>query len=308
MSNGLLFCLCALIWGTTWYAITFQHSEMALIYSVGIRFFLAALMLGLWCLWHRLSMRFGWQAHLKMLAAGFSLYTLDYVFLYLAQQYIVSALLAVLSASVVYFTVFLRRFMLGKAIRPEVLLGAAISVIGLYLLFAPQLSGVNTGTALQTGLILAAISFFFAAVGNVISENALSEAVPVVQFNFGAMSYSLLFTFGYGFFSDAPFVLSTSFEYWAALLYLALFGSVLAFGAYMKLVKHLGADKSSNVILVYPVVALLVSTLFEGYQWTLLGLFGVLAIMLGNAIAMDKITLNGLARSWRFVKLSLVRK
>lgn len=293
MPNGLLFCLCAFIWGTTWFAITFQHSEMSLIYSVGLRFACAALLLGSWCFWRKLSMKFSWQAHLKMLAAGFSLYTLDYVFLYLSQQFIVSALLAVFSASVVYFTILLRRFMLGKPVRMEVVIGAGISAFGLYLLFSPEMDGLTTSDGLTLGLILATISFFFAAVGNVISENALSEEVPVVQFNFWAMSYSLVFTFGYAVCSNEPFVLPETQSYWLSLLYLAVFGSVLAFGAYMKLVKNLGADKSSNVILVYPVVALVISTLFENYQWSIMGLAGVVAIILGNAIAMDKLKLPG---------------
>ncbi|BDX05050.1 DMT family transporter [Planctobacterium marinum] len=289
MSNGLLFCLCAFIWGTTWFAITFQHSEMSLIYSVGMRFCCAALLLGVWCFWHKLNMKFSWRAHVKMLGAGFSLYTLDYVFLYLSQQFIVSALLAVFSASVVYFTIFLRRFMLGKPVRMEVVIGAAISAVGLYLLFSPEMEGLTESKGLTLGLIFATISFFFAAVGNVISENALSEEVPVVQFNFWAMSYSLLFTFGYALYTDEPFVLPEASSYWLTLAYLAVFGSVLAFGAYMKLVKNLGADKSSNVILVCPVVALVISTLFENYQWSIMGLTGVVAILIGNAIAMDKL-------------------
>lgn len=292
MSNGLLFTLCALIWGTTWIAITFQHGDMSPMYSVGIRFALAAAMLGGWCLFRKLSLKLPLRTHFTMLGVGCSLYTLDYVFLYFSQQYIVSGILAVLSASVVYFTVLLRTLVMRKPLRMEVLLGASISAAGLYLLFAPELADLELGAGVKTGLLLACVSFFFAAVGNVLSETGLDESTPVVQFNFFAMSYSLLFTFGFAAISDQPFALPETSSYWLSLLYLALFGSVFAFGAYMKLVKNMGADKSSNVILVYPLVALLVSTLFEDYRWTLAGILGVICIMLGNSIAMDKLQLR----------------
>lgn len=291
MSNGTLFTLCALIWGTTWIAITFQHGDISPMYSVGMRFALAAMILGCWCLYHKLSLRLPLRTHFTMLGVGVCLYTLDYVFLYFSQQYIVSGILAVLSASVVYFTVLLRTLVMRKPLRLEVLLGASVSVAGLYLLFAPELADLKLGAGVKTGLLLACVSFFFAAVGNVLSETGLDDNVPVVQFNFYAMSYSLVFTFGYAAASGQPFALPLQSSYWVALLYLSLFGSVFAFGAYMKLVKNVGSDKSSNVILVYPLVALLVSTFFEDYQWTPGGLAGVLFIMLGNSIAMDKLQL-----------------
>lgn len=295
MSNGVLFMVCALIWGTTWYAITFQYGQISPMYSVGMRFALAATLLGAWCLYHKLSLRLPAKTHLTMMGVGCSLYTLDYVFLYFGQQYIVSGVLAVLSASVVYFTVFLRTLVLRKPLRIEVLIGASISVVGLYWLFAPEMTDVAVGDGLKLGLLLAAISFFFAAVGNVLSETGLDENTPVVQFNFFAMSYSLIFTFGYAIISGQPFSLPDNSAYWISLLYLSLFGSVFAFGAYMKLVKNMGADKSSNVILVYPVVALCISTLFEDYQWSVLALAGIFLIMLGNSIAMGKLKLSHLS-------------
>ena len=289
MSNGLLFVLCAFIWGTTWYAITFQHVGIAPIFSVGLRFLVAALLLGGWCFYKKLSLRFSWRIHFQIILAGVCLYTLDYTFLYLSQQYIVSGVLAVLSASVVYFTVLFRLILFKKPVRAEVLWGATISVVGLYLVFVPELQDISAAKQLELGLALATVSFCFAALGNVISEKVLEENTPVIQFNFLAMSYSLVFTFAYGLISGAAFVIPDSVGYWLSLLYLSLFGSVLAFGAYMKLLKNMGADKATNVVLVYPVVALVMSAAFEGYHLTLLGMVGIAAIMLGNAIAMDKL-------------------
>ena len=297
MSNNMLFLVCTLIWGTTWIAITFMHSEMSLVYSVGFRFLIAAVLLGCWCVVKRLNMRFSGSQHLRMILAGLFLYTLDYGLLYQAQQYIVSALLAVMSVSVVYFNVVLRKVMYNKPIRLEVVLGAFVSLMGLALLFGPEVAGMEADDLLQLGLLLATLSFFFAALANVMSENIMESGVPVIQFNFYAMSYSLLFTLGFAAATEEPLIFPQHPEYWVALLYLAVFGTVLAFGAYMKLVINIGADKAANVILLYPVVALIVSTLFEGYQWTLAAFSGVIVVLTGNAIAMDKLTLTGLSRA-----------
>lgn len=294
MSNNLLFLVCALIWGTTWIAITYQHGDMSLVYSVGLRFLIATFLLACWCYIKRLAMDFSGSQHLRMMIAGLCLYALDYSFLYFAQQYIVSALLAVLSVSVVYFNVALRRILFSKAVRWEVVLGAFISAMGLWLLFGKDLSAIDRHEFMSIGLLFATLSFFFAALANVLAENIMESGVPVIQFNFFAMSYSLVFTFGYATVSGEPFVLPRNAEYWGSLIYLSIFGTVIAFGAYMKLVNNIGADKAANVILVYPVVALLISTLFEGYLWTVSGFIGIAVVLTGNAIAMDKFTLKGI--------------
>ena len=109
--------------------------------------------------------------------------------------------------------------------------------------------------------------------------------------NFWAMSYGLVFLYSYAFINGESFVIPTQKEYYLSLLYLSLFGSVLAFGAYMQLLRQIGSDKAAYVVLVYPIVALILSTLFEGYQWHAFAFVGVIIVLLGNAVAMEKIPL-----------------
>lgn len=286
MSAPLLFSVCVLIWGSTWIAITFQLGEMSPIYSVGIRFSIAALILGCFCWIKKLNMRLPLKVHIRLAIAGVCLYTLDYVFLYHSQQYLISAWVALLSSSIVYLNVLFRRYLFKKSIRVEVLFGAGFGALGLVVLFWAPLSKVNMEQTFLLGLALAGISFVFASLGNVFAESALNHDAPVVQVNFYAMLYSLPVTIGYGLFSGADFVLPSDASYWISLLYLSVFGSVLAFGAYMKLVQIMGADKSAYVVLMYPLVALFISTLFEDYAWKVTDLFGVLLILLGNYVAM----------------------
>jgi drug/metabolite transporter (DMT)-like permease len=289
MSNLVLFSLVVLIWGSTWIAITFQLGEVDPLISIGYRFTLAVLLLGLWCWWKKLPLKLPVHIHVKMAAVGLSLYTLDYSLLYASQQYIISALVALASSCIIYMNVLQRRIFLGKAFRSEVIIGATLGLVGLALIFYPEFEQVKADHLLLLGIALAMGSFYFASLGNVISERILDHGTPVVQMNFWAMAYSLIFIYGAAWFKGAVFVFPSQVEYYISLVYLAVFGSVLAFGAYMKLLKQIGSDKASFVVLVYPLVALFISTLFEGYQWHLESIAGVVIILLGNTIAMNKL-------------------
>ena len=286
--NALLFIACVFIWGSTWIAITFQVGQVDPVVAVAWRFSLAVICLGLWILISKRSFRMPLRIHIKAITVGLFLYTLDYSFLYAAQQYIVSALLAVLSSSVIYFTVILRRVLLKKPIRLEVVIGATLGLVGIVMIFMPEFAKMSLQEGLALGLVWAAISFICAAVGNIISESILEEGTPVIQMNFYAMGYGLFFMYGFGLISGASFSFPQETDFYLALVYLSLFGSVLAFGAYMKLLQRIGSDKSTYVVLVYPIVALGLSTLFEGYVWTLMAAGGVIIVLAGNAVAMGK--------------------
>ena len=292
MSNSALFAIVALIWGTTWIAITFQLGEIHPILSVAIRFSLAAAILGIFCAVRGLSLRLPKHLHIKMAAAGLCFYGLEYSLLYLSQQYIISALVALMSSGMIYINVLLRRVILKKPIRMEVVVGAAFGMLGIGLIFYPEFSQLKADTLLVFGITLALTSFLFAGLGNVLSERILDYGTPVVQMNFWAMSYGSISILAFALVSDIDWVLPTRWEYYLAISYLSIFGSVIAFGAYMKLVRQMGSDKTAYVVLVYPIVALLVSTIFEGYQWYLASLIGVFFVILGNAIAMGKLLIK----------------
>lgn len=289
MNNATLFTLCCLIWGSTWIAITYQIGHTSETFAIALRYLLASLCLGGYCLIRRLPLNFPLHIHLKMAAVGVFLYSLNYTLLYVAQAHIISALLALMSSCIIYINVVLRRWWLSEPIRKEVVLGATFGLVGIICLFVPEFSKVSMDAALAMGLAIAFVSFFCASTGNVISERILSLGTPVIQMNFYAMSYAMILLFITSLVMPGALVIPTSTEFYLSLFYLALFGSVFAFGAYMKLLKQMGADKAAYVVLVYPMVALVISTFFEGYTWSLLSVIGVLVILMGNAIAMGKI-------------------
>ena len=289
MSNGVLFAICTLIWGSTWIAITYQIGHTAETLAVAWRYTLAALCLGLFCMVRGLPFKLPLHIHIKMAGVGFFLYCLNYTLLYMAQAHIISALLALMSSSIIYFNVVLRRWWLKQPIRLEVVVGATFGLAGIICLFVPEFSKVSMDAALAAGLSIAFVSFFSASIGNVISERILTSGTPVIQMNFYAMSYAMMMLYVTAWHTNDTLVIPTAPEFYISLLYLAIFGSVLAFGSYMKLLKQIGADKAAYVVLVYPIVALVISTFFEGYTWSWLSVLGVVVVLVGNAIAMGKV-------------------
>jgi len=289
MNNATLFSLCCLIWGSTWIAITYQIGHTSETFAIALRYLLASACLGAYCLLKRLPLALPVHVHIKMAAVGVFLYSLNYTLLYLAQAHIISALLALMSSCIIYINVVLRRWWLKEPIRKEVVVGATFGLGGIIYLFVPEFSKVSMDAALATGLGIAFVSFLCASIGNVISERILTAGTPVIQMNFYAMSYAMILLFITSLLLPGTLVIPSSTSFYLSLVYLALFGSVFAFGAYMKLLKQMGADKAAYVVLVYPMVALLISTFFEGYQWTMLSVVGVVIVLMGNAIAMGKI-------------------
>ena len=141
-------------------------------------------------------------------------------------------------------------------------------------------------TGVVKGFIWGLLMTFFASIGMLFSGQMQARKMPLLQSNAFSMLYGSIMIVSYIGISDTSFGFSISSSYVISLLYLAFVASVLAFGAYLKLVANIGADKASYVNVFTPVVALLISTFFENYQWSWTGLFGVVLIIVGNVLVL----------------------
>lgn len=288
MPTSLLFVLLSLIWGSTWIAIDFQLGEVAAEISVAIRFSVAATLFGIYCLIKRKPLRFPVAVHCKMLAIGIVYYAIEYTLIYVAQNYLVSAVVALMSGSIIYINVFLRRIFLGKPIRKNVLVGATVGIAGMAMIFYPEFSNAELSAGIGLGIALAMLSFLCSGIGNILAENTLDGGISVLPLNFFTMAYGALALWIYAWITNVPFTLPSASSYYVSLAYLSLFGSVIAFSMYMQMIKKMGSDKSAYVVLIYPLVALLISTLFEDYQWQPVMYVGLPLVLIGNYVAMRK--------------------
>jgi drug/metabolite transporter (DMT)-like permease len=303
MNNISLFLSAALIWGSTWLMITFQLGVVEPIVSVVYRFSLASFVLFGYSYFKTKSYQFSRSSHFLILLQGLLLFGFNYWLTYLGITKINSSLAAILSTSIVYFNVIFAKIFLKDKIKGEVIIGATIGVIGITLIFLPETFWQFTETTLLRenetpssyldseswiGIQLVLLASIFASLGNIVSVATQKRKIPIIQANALGMGYAAILLAIIAFFSGYSFDFDTSISYVASLIYLAVFGSVLAFGAFLTLLGKIGADKAGYISLVYPVIALGFSTVFEDYQWTVMGGIGVITILLGNFIAMGK--------------------
>lgn len=286
--NALLYFVVLLAWGSSWFAISFQLGDVAPQVSIVWRFLLASLILFIWCFFRGLKLSFPLRDHLSWLLLGFFLFCVNYICAYFGTFYLASGLVCLIFSTLTLFTVFNGFVFFRKPIRLPILIGAVVGIAGLSIIFSNEIS--NTDWSLESGIVKGflwmLLATFFASIGMLLSGQFQARKLPLVQSNAFSMLYGSLILIFYIALSDVSFSFNSSFSYVVSLVYLALVASVIGFGVYLKLVGNIGADKASYVNIFTPTIALLLSTFFEGYEWSLVGLIGVLLIIIGNIIVL----------------------
>ena len=282
----MLFAISTLIWGTTWLAIKYQLGVVSPEWSVAFRFALAALLLGAWCAATGRSLRYGLRAHAFIALQGALLFGFNYVGVYWAEEYATSGLVAVLFSTIVFMNPIGSRWLFGTALTLRTMVAAVLGVAGVSLLFVPEITQARQGGNAALGIVLGLGATAIATGGNLAAMRNQRAGIAVLPGTALGMGYGALVAAAIALLQRAAPTIDVRAPYIASLLYLAFFGSVVAFGAYLTLLKQVGAGPSSYVAVATPIVAMLVSTLFEGYRWTPLAAFGVVLAAAGNWLAL----------------------
>ena len=285
-SPAALFVISTSIWGSTWLAIKFQLGEVAPEWSVAVRFALAALLLGAWCSFTRRPLRFDRRTHAFLALQGMLLFGLNYLGVYWAEQYATSGLVAVLFSTIVFMNPIGARLVFGTALTLRTLVAAALGVIGIALLFLPELTHARQGGTAALGIVFGLGATAIASGGNLAAMRNQAAGVPVLTGAAWAMAYGALVATAVALVMGVRWSIDLRAPYLVSLLYLAVFGSVVAFGAYLTLLKEVGSASASYVAVATPIVAMLLSTLFEAYRWTPVAVFGVVLAVAGNWLAL----------------------
>jgi drug/metabolite transporter (DMT)-like permease len=290
MSANILFLYGAtvIIWGTTWLAIKFQLGSVDPMVSVLYRFIVAALILFLYCKLRGLKMRFRPRDHIFMALQGLVLFSINYWLIYLAEVHLTSGLVAVIFSSIVFMNMVNGAVLLGSPIRSTVVLGGAIGVLGIVLVFWPQLISFSLSDKSALSLLLSIVSTFMASLGNIISARHQQNNLPVIQTNAYGMAYGAGIIGVLSVASGKTFSFEMTLPYVGSLFYLSLFGTVIAFGCYLKLIGKIGADRAAYATMLFPIVALGISTFYEGYQWAPHNVIGMGVVLIGNWLVLNK--------------------
>jgi len=287
-NNLPLFVVPALIWGSTWFVITYQLGQVDPIVSVVYRFFIAGVILLIYCLIKGVNMKYSLKDHVFMVLQGVFLFGVNYWLVYESEQYIASALVAVAFSTVIFMNSGFGALFLGRKINKKVITAAIAGLCGTVLIFWGELSKMQMSGDTLKGTILAAGSVVLASLGNITSARNSQEKIPVLQANAFGMLYGCTLMAIVALLLDRPFTFDSSASYVLSLIYLSVFGSIVAFGTYLTLVGRIGADKGAYALVVIPVIAIIMSLIFEDYQITISTIFGVMLILIGNILALRK--------------------
>ncbi|HEX5843922.1 MAG TPA: DMT family transporter, partial [Pseudomonas sp.] len=180
------------------------------------------------------------------------------------------------------------RLFFRQRIAANVLLGGALGLAGLGLLFWPELAGHETSRESLLGIGLALLGTLFFSAGNMLSSLQQKAGLKPLTTNAWGMLYGALMLVAICLVTGTPFGFEWNTRYVGTLLYLAIPGSVIGFTAYLTLVGRMGPERAAYCTVLFPVVALNISVFAEGYQWTAPALFGLLLVMLGNVLVFRK--------------------
>ena len=286
VSTPLIYAVVVLIWGTTWYAIKFQlgvvEPEISLVYRFGI----AAACVFVFARLTGSPLRLGWREHRFVAIQGLTLFCINYWMTYLSTQYLTSGLVAVLFTAIIFMNLVNARMIFGTPVEARVLLAAAAGMLGVALLFLPELREALGDRTIALGALLALGGTYIASLGNMAAMRNTQSGMSVVTANAYGMAYGTAGLALIALLRGTPFDFDPAWPYVVSLLYLSLAGTSLAFGLYLVLMKRIGPARAAYASVLFPVVALLVSTVFEGYRWSVPAGIGLAVLLAGNALAL----------------------
>jgi drug/metabolite transporter (DMT)-like permease len=301
--NALLYIGTTLIWGSSWFAITFQISDVAVEVSAFYRFSLAAI---LQIMLMSLLGKLPWvpvREHGWFVMQGWLLFCFNFLLFYNAATFTTSGLIAVVFSMATIFNslngfVFHRKVPTLRAI-----CGAALGIAGVCAIFWHDLFGSGSSSAVistgplpngelssgnVTGLLLAVAGTFCFSLGNMVSQHQQKQGRKVMTANSYALAYGSVTLGLWCLYQGYDFEIDHSTLYLGSLAFLVIPGTIVAFTLYLNLVGRVGAEKAAYCTVLAPIIALSLSTIFEGYRWTLLTLVGVALALIGNLVVFAK--------------------
>ncbi len=286
--NGVLYGITILIWGSSWIMIKFQVEVVSASISVFYRFFLAAIILQCLCLIKRQKSVYDLREYIFIAIQGFCLFAVNYWLFYLSAEYLSSGLMALIFSTIVVMNMINGRIWFGTPINLKMVFGAMMGISGLTLVFWPEIQWEDSNYNMFKGLIFAFVATYFSSLGNIVSVRNQKKGIPVFYSNAYAMTFGCLTMLMITMITDEHWNFSWNPQFLLSLVFLSVFASVVGFWCYLTLLGRVGADRGAYATLIFPIVALSISTVFEGYQWSLIAISGVVLILLGNFIILKR--------------------
>ena len=289
MHAGILYAIVVLIWGSTWWAIKLQLGDVAEEMSVAYRFGLASVLLFIYAAVTDRTVGLPRDRYLQVFLQGALMFAAAYFFVYYGTAYLTTGLVAVTFSLIVPCNAFFERLFFNTPLEARLLVAAILGLAGIMLVFWPEVSSFSLEDQTMFGVVLVAVSVVLASLGNMSAIANTSRNLPVVLVNAHAMAWGALVSFVVAVVIGRPINFSLEPGYVLSLLYLAIFGSCIAFGCYLALLRAIGSARAAYTSVLYPLIALVISTFIEDFRWTLPAFAGIVLIAAGNWLALTRI-------------------
>ncbi len=280
------FMLTGTIWGSTWFVITGQISNVPAAWGVFFRFMLATPALFALAVVMGNRLRLNRPEHLLALGVGIAQFSGNFLFVYHSEQHITSGIVAVMFALLMVPNAVFARVFIGERVQSGFIGGSLVAIAGVAMLLVHEWNAAPLGGNVGLGIVLAIGGMLAASIANVVQANPTGRGVPMVSFLAWAMLYGTAFDLVYAFVTAGPPTLPSGWQFWAGTAYLAIIGSVVTFPLHYNLVREIGAGKTAYNAIVTVCVAMLLSTVFEGFRWDALSASGMALALLGMGLAL----------------------
>lgn len=284
----IYFMICAVIWGITWIAIKYQITAVNGSAAVFYRFFCASFLMFAFCFYKKENLKFSHAQHFKFMGQGFFMFSLNFIITYWASSMATSALVALAFTALIFFNMFGARLFLNIPFEKKVIWGASISFLGMALISVNEYSKILTQPLSVWGFILSLLGTLSASVGNLISTKNRLQKIPIISNNAWSMLYGSAFTFIFCIATQKDFTIYFSKSFLISFFYLTVFGTVISFWSYLKLIEIVGPTRAAFTSVLSPLIALTISTVFENLSWNLYLALGVVLCLTGNFVALVK--------------------
>lgn len=281
------FMLVALIWGSTWLVIKDQIADIPPEWTIVWRFALAAAAMCVMARARRESLRLPAGGQRLAALIGLTQFCANYQLVYRSEYYLTSGIVAVFYALLLVPNAALSRLFLRTPVTGRFVAGSAVAVAGITLLLVHEAHMAPARGAVAWGILLSVFGLLAASAANVLQAGPVARRTLAVPLMAWSMIWGVAFDAAVAFAVAGPPAIDMRFSYLAGVAYLAIFGSALTFPLYFHLIRELGAGRAAYNGVATPVIAMLLSTIFEGYRWTLLAVAGSVLAMAGLIVALS---------------------
>lgn len=282
-----LYATVVILWGAAWLPLRLQLGVVSPEVSAVWRFLLGGLIVFGWLVAVRGRVRFPVKDHARFAVLGATMFSFNFVSAYYAGFHLNGGLLAILFSLMAVVNPIYAALLGRGGLNTRIVAGALIGVVGVALLFGPKILTAEAQAGTLTGVLLMLLSVFIFSTGNMFSAAFQARGLPVLSANAWSMLYGTAFVAIFAFIKGEAFIVEWTPTYLLSILWLAVAGTAIGFFAYVTLIGRIGTGRTGYVTVLMPLVALLLSTFFEGYTWTVYAFIGVALVLIGNAIVLS---------------------